>query len=73
MSNGITESYERQADAAYRRGVDKIEQKGSEELYLLLKDIQMDVQNLYYDERMQLTRNQWAAIARIHSVMKELI
>jgi hypothetical protein len=59
-------------DASYRRGVEKIEQKGAEEVYLLLKDIQMDIQNLYFDERMQLTRNQWAAISRIHNVVKEL-
>lgn len=60
-------------DASYKRGVEKIEQKGAAEVYLLLKDIQMDIQNLYFDERMQLTRNQWAAIARIHNVVKELV
>ena len=72
MTDGLREAHDRQADAAYRRSVEKLESKGAEEIYLLLKDIQMDIQNLYYDERMQLTRNQWAAISRIHNVIREL-
>lgn len=72
MTDGLREAHERQADAVYRRAIDKLQTKGFEEVYLLLKDIQMDIQNLYYDERMQLTRNQWAAVSRIHNVIKEL-
>jgi hypothetical protein len=56
----------------YKQAVERLSTKGYEEIYLLLKDIQMDVQTLYYDERLSLTRNQWAAISRIHNVMKEL-
>ena len=56
----------------YNLAVEKLKTKGFEEVYLLLKDIQSDVQTLYYDERLSLTRNQWAAISRIHNVMKEL-
>jgi hypothetical protein len=53
--------------------VEKLGKKGYEEIYLLLKDIQSDVQALYHDERMQLTRSQWAAFNRINQVVKELV
>ena len=56
----------------YNLAVEKLKTKGYEEIYLLLKDIQADVQTLYFDDRLSLTRNQWAAISRIHNVMKEL-
>lgn len=56
-----------------RYAIEKLSQRSYEEIYLLLKDIQSDVQALYHDERMQLTRNQWAAFTRINQVVKELL
>lgn len=56
----------------YKLGIEKLSIKGYEEIYLLLKDIQSDVQALHYDDKLSLTRNQWAALSRINNVMKEL-
>lgn len=56
----------------YKMAVEKLSIKGYEEIYLLLKDIQSDVQALHYDDKLSLTRNQWAALSRINNVMKEL-
>lgn len=57
----------------YKLAVEKLSSKGYEEIYLLLKDIQSDVQSLYFDDRLSLTRNQWAALSRLNNVMKELV
>lgn len=53
--------------------VDSFKQKDLEEVYYLLKDLYSDVQFIYFDERLSLTRNQWAAITRMHNVMKDLM
>jgi hypothetical protein len=57
----------------HKLAVEKLSNKGYEEIYLLLKDIQSDVQSLYFDDRLSLTRNQWAALSRLNSIMKELV
>jgi hypothetical protein len=53
--------------------VDSFKQKDLEEVYYLSKDLYSDVQFIYFDERLSLTRNQWAAITRMHNVMKDLM
>ncbi len=53
--------------------VDSFKQKDQEDVYYLLKDLYSDVQFIYFDERLSLTRNQWAAITRMHNVMKDLM
>lgn len=73
MSDGISGMYMEEAERKQKLAIERLSNKGYEEIYLLLKDIQSDVQALYYDERLQLTRNQWAAFSRINSVVKELI
>jgi hypothetical protein len=73
MSDGITAMYIEAAAQKQKYAVEKLSKKGYEEIYLLLKDIQSDVQALYHDERMQLTRSQWAAFNRINQVVKELV
>lgn len=57
----------------YKVAVEKLSAKGYEEIYLLLKDIQSDVQSLHYDDKLSLTRNQWAALSRLNNVIKELL
>ena len=73
MSDGITAMYMEAASQKQKIAVEKLSKRGYEEIYLLLKDIQSDVQALYHDERMQLTLNQWAAFNRINMVMKDLL
>lgn len=53
--------------------VDSFKQKDQEDVYYLLKDLYSDIQFIYFDERLSLTRNQWAAITRMHNVMKDLM
>lgn len=60
-------------DRRYKVAVEKLSNKGYEEIYLLLKDIHSDVQTLYFDDRLSLTRNQWAALSRLNNVIKELV
>ena len=72
MGDILSNARDNDNERRYNQAVERLSSKGYEEIYLLLKDIQMDVQSLYYDERLSLTRNQWAAISRIHNVMKEL-
>jgi hypothetical protein len=73
MSDGITKMYDNQMEEVYRAGVAKVAAKKPEEIYLLLKDLLSDIQYLAYDERLVLTRNQFASVNRIHSVVKELL
>lgn len=73
MSDGISRMYEDAAAEAYRQGVAKIAAKKPEEIYLLLKDLLSDIQHLTYDDHLVMTRNQFAAVNRIHSVVKELL
>ena len=73
MSDGISQMMYNANEQAFIRGVEKLSQKDIEEVYVMLKDIDMDIQNLYYDERLQLTRNQWAAISRLYKSIKELV
>ncbi len=73
MSDGISRMYEDENDRVYRQGVAKIATKKPEEIYLLLKDIHSDIQHLAYDDNLVMTRNQFAAINRIHNVVKELL
>ncbi len=73
MSDSISKMFERDVDRDYRNGVAKITAKKPEEIYLLLKDIHSDIQHLAYDDNLVMTRNQFAAISRIHNVVKELL
>ena len=73
MSDGITQMMYNANEQAFLRGVEKLSKRNMEEIYVMLKDIDMDIQNLYYDERLQLTRNQWAAISRLYKSIKELV
>lgn len=73
MSDGITQMMYNANEQAFIRGVEKLSKRDIEEIYVMLKDIDMDIQNLYYDERLQLTRNQWAAISRLYKAIKELV
>ena len=73
MSDGITAMYMEESERKQKLAIEKLSKRGYEEVYLLLKDIQGDVQTLYHDERMQLTRNQWNAVNRINQILKELV
>lgn len=73
MSDGISRMFEDAREVAYRMGVEKIAKKKPEELYLLLKDIQLDIVSLQEDDRLSLTRNQFAALSRIHNVIRDLL
>ena len=69
MSDGISRMYE----DAHRMNVEKFKNKDPEEVYLLLKDLQSDLQHLSYDDGLQLTRSQWSTLSRIQAIMKELM
>lgn len=73
MSDGVKRMYEDAYEAAYRKGVEKIAEKKAEEIYLHLKDIQSDLQALQYDERLVMTRNQFASLNRITNVVRDLL
>jgi 3-keto-L-gulonate-6-phosphate decarboxylase len=73
MSDGIKRMYEDAYEAAHKAAVERIKNKDPEELYLLLKDLQNDIQHLGYDDSLQLTRNQWSTFSRIQAVMKDLM
>lgn len=73
MSDGVKRMYEDAYEAAYRKGVEKIAEKKPEDIYLHLKDLQSDLQALQYDERLVMTRNQFASLNRITNVVKELL
>ena len=69
MSDGIKHMYE----DAFNKGVAKIDAKTSEEIYTLLKDLQSELQQLHYDDSLQLTRSQWACLSRMNTAMRELM
>lgn len=73
MSDGIKRMYEDEYDKAHKQGIEKIAAKKPEEIYLLLKDLQSDLQYIMYDDTLTLTRNQWAAFNRLQAVMKDLM
>jgi hypothetical protein len=73
MSDGIKRMYEDAYEQAYKLGVEKIAAKKPEDIYGLLKDLQSDIQHLNYDDSLQLTRNQWATLHRLNTVIKELM
>jgi hypothetical protein len=73
MSDGIKRMYEDAYEEAYRRGVERLSLKKHEEIYLLLKDIQSDILYLQQDDNLAMTRNQFAALSRIHNVVRELL
>ena len=73
MSDGIKRMYEDAAEEAFKAAVAKVASKKPEEIYLLLKDLQSDIQHLAYDDHLVMTRNQFASISRINNVVKELL
>jgi hypothetical protein len=73
MSDGIKQMYESQMEREFIAAVDKFKAKDPEEVYVLLKDLQADLQYIAYDDSLTLTRGQWAALNRLQSVMKELM
>lgn len=73
MSDGIKRMYEDAYAAAFNQGVAKIDAKSSEEIYTLLKDLQSELQQLHYDDSLQLTRSQWACLSRMNTAMRELM
>lgn len=73
MSDGIKQMYESQMEREFVVAVDKFKAKNPEEVYVLLKDLQADLQYIVYDDSLTLTRGQWAAFNRLQSVMKELM
>lgn len=73
MSDGIKRMYEDEAERQYVIAVERFKSKDQEEVYLLLKDLHADVQHLFYDDRLVLSRGHWAALTRMNNVMKELM
>lgn len=73
MSDGIKRMYEDAAEEAFKAAVAKVAAKKPEEIYMLLKDLQSDIQHLAYDDHLVMTRNQFASISRINNVVKELL
>ncbi len=73
MSDGIKRMYEDAYEAAHKVAIERIKNKDPEELYLLLKDLQSDIQHLGYDDSLQLTRNQWSTFSRIQATIKDLM
>ena len=73
MSDGIKRMYEDAYEAAHKLAVEKMAAKNPEEIYLLLKDLQNDIQHLGYDDSLQLTRNQWSTFSRIQATIKDLM
>ena len=73
MSDGVKRMFEDTYEKSYRSGVEKIANKKPEDIYLLLKDIQSDLQALQYDERLVMTRNQFASLNRITNVVRDLL
>ena len=73
MSDGIKNMYEQAYAEAFNKGVAKIDAKSSEEIYTLLNDIKAELQQLNYDDSLQLTRTQWGCLNRMNTAMKELM
>jgi predicted metalloenzyme YecM len=53
-------------------GAKKIKKKSAEEIYQLLKDLQLDLQ-VFFDDDIALKRHQFAALSRMKETLKELI
>lgn len=53
-------------------GAKKIKKKSAEEIYELLKDLQLDLQ-VFFDDDIALKRHQFAALSRMKETLKELI
>ena len=72
MSDGITAWHDRNNEKIYRIGVEKIRSKSPEEVYQLMKDLQLDLQ-VFFDDDVALKRHQFAALNRMKDVLKELV
>lgn len=73
MSDGIRRMYEDDNERKFVAAVERIKSRDAEEIYVLLKDLQMDLQTLNYDERLTMTRGQFACLNRAYNVVKELL
>ena len=73
MSDGIRRMYEDDNERKFIAGVEKIKARDPKEIYVLLKDLQMDLQTLQYDERLNMTRGQFACLNRAYNVVKDLL
>lgn len=73
MSDGIRRMYEDENNRKFTAGVERIKAKDPSEIYLLLVDLQMDLQTLNCDERLTLTRGQFACLNRAYNVVKDLL
>lgn len=73
MSDGIRRMYEEENERKFIAGVEKIKAKDAEEIYVLLKDLHMDLQTLQCDERLIMTRGQFACLNRAYNVVKDLL
>ncbi len=73
MSDGIKRMYEDEQDRKFTDGVARIAAKDASEIYLLLKDLQMDLQTLHCDDRLIMTRGQFACLNRAYNVVKDLL
>ena len=73
MSDGIRRMYEDENERKFSHGVERIKQKDATEIYLLLKDSHMDLQTLHCDERLTMTRGQFACLTRAYNVAKDLL
>lgn len=73
MSDGITAWHDRENDRKFTDGVAKIAAKDPSEIYLLLKDLQMDLQTLHCDDHLMMTRGQFACLGRAYNVVKDLL
>ena len=73
MSDGIRRMFEEENERKFTDGVARIAAKDPSEIYLLLKDLQMDLQTLNCDERLTLTRGQFACLNRAYNVVKDLL
>lgn len=73
MSDGVRRMFEDDNERKFITGVEKIKARDPEEIYVLLKDLQMDLQTLHCDERLMMTRGQFACLGRAYNVVKDLL
>ena len=73
MSDGIKRMYDDENDRKFSAGVERIKAKDATEIYLLLKDLHMDLQTLHCDDRLTMTRGQFACLTRAYNVVKDLL
>lgn len=55
-----------------RISIEKVKGKSHEEIYQLLKDLQLDLQ-VFFDDDIALKRHQFAALSRMKDTLKELL